>query len=395
MTKRIQNLAPSKTMAVTAKSKELKAQGIRIYDYSVGEPDFVTPENIREAAKRALDEGHTKYTLVNGILELREAIAKKLWEDNGLVYSPENIVVGTGAKQPLFEAVFTVCEEGDEVLIPVPAWVSYEEIVKLSGAEPVFVQTDVEHGFALDIDAIEKAITEKTKAIILNTPNNPTGAVYSEESLRKLAGLALKHHFYIIVDEIYEKLIYNEEKHFSVASISKEVQDICLVLNGFSKAYAMTGWRVGYVAANTEIIKGIKSLQSHMTSASNSIAQYAALEALNGSQKFISDMRKAFTERRQFILDRVKSIPFTRTNVVGGAFYMMLDITEAIGKKYHGIEITNSMQLAEMLLTQKHVAFVSGAAFHAEGFLRMCYAVSMEEISGGLDAFAEFMNELE
>lgn len=395
LTKRIRNLAPSKTMAVTAKSKELKAQGIKVYDYSVGEPDFITPENIREAAKRAMDEGHTKYTLVNGITELREAICRKLWEDNHLQYSPENIVVGTGAKQPLFEAVFTICEEGDEVLIPVPAWVSYEEMVKLAGATPVYVETDALHGFALDVEAIRRAVTPRTKAIILNTPNNPTGAVYSEEALRKLAQVALENHFYIIVDEIYEKLLYDGATHFSIASISEDVKDICLVLNGFSKSYAMTGWRVGYVAANSEIIRGIKGLQSHMTSASNTIAQYASLEALTGPQDFIAEMHTAFEQRREYILERVKEIPHVHTNRAQGAFYVMLDIREMFGKSYHGIVLQDSMQIAELLLTEKHVAFVSGAAFHVEGYLRMCYAVSMEDIEGGLNALGEFAAELE
>lgn len=395
LTKRISNLAPSKTMQVTAKSKNMKAQGIKVLDYSVGEPDFQTPENICEAAKAAIDAGYTKYTLVNGITPLREAISEKLWKDNKVRYTPDQICVGTGAKQPLFNAVFSVCEEGDEVIIPTPAWVSYEEIVKLAGATPVYVECYKKDDFELNMEGVKKAVTPRTKAIIINTPNNPTGAVYSEETLRELAALAVEHNFYIIVDEIYEKLIFGDKKHFSVASISDEVWNRCILINGFSKSYAMTGWRIGYVAANDEIIKAVKGVQSHMTSAGNTISQYAALEALKGSQEFIKEMHKEFEERRDYLVKRINETPYLSCNNVSGAFYVMIDISQVIGKKCGDTVITDSMVLADLLLTKAHLALVSGAAFHAEGYLRMCYAVSRKELEEGMDCMKKFMEELD
>lgn len=394
LTKRICNLAPSKTMQVTAKSKKLKAQGISIIDYSVGEPDFITPENICEAAKRAIDAGYTKYTLVNGILPLREAISEKLKKDNHCHYTAEQICVGTGAKQPLFNAVFAICEEGDEVIIPTPAWVSYEEIVKLSGAKPVFVPCKKSQDFELNIEGIQAAITNHTKAIIINTPNNPTGAVYSEQKLRQLAQMALQYGFYIIVDEIYEKLIYNGRKHFSIASISEEVKEKCIVINGFSKSYAMTGWRIGYAAANDEIIAAMKGIQSHQTSCCNAIAQYAALEAYAGTQEFIPQMHKEFENRRNYLVERIGELPYISCSSSDGAFYIMIDVSEVFGKSYHGTVITDSYILADLLLTQAHIALVPGAAFHAEGYLRICYAVSMEEIKEGINRMEQFLKQI-
>lgn len=394
LTKRISNLAPSKTMQVTAKSKKLKAMGESIIDYSVGEPDFQTPENIRQAVKEAIDRGFTKYTLVNGIPELREAISRKLSEENHIEYKPEQICVGTGAKQPLFNAVFAVCEEGDEVIIPTPCWVSYEEIVKLSGAAPVYVECKKEDGFELDIEAIKRTINKKTKAIIINTPNNPTGAVYSEDKLRQLAELALKYQFYIITDEIYEKLIYGKHRHFSIASISDEVKNQCILINGFSKSYAMTGLRIGYVAANDEIIAAIKGIQSHQTSSCNTISQYAALEAYTGPQDFIAHMHKEFENRRDYLAERINSMPHISCSISAGAFYIMIDISDVLGRTFRGTVISDSMVLSDLLITYAHVALVPGAAFHADNYLRICYAVSMDEICEGMNRLQKFLEEI-
>lgn len=395
LTKRICNLAPSKTMQVTAKSKNLKAQGISVMDYSVGEPDFCTPENICQAAKDAIDKGYTKYTLVNGIPELREAICNKLLKENNCVYTPDEICVGTGAKQPLYNSVMAVCEDGDEVIIPTPSWVSYEEIVKLSMAKPVYVECKKDDDFALNINGIKNAITKNTKAIIINTPNNPTGAVYSKESLCELANLAVKHNFYIIVDEIYEKLIYGNHTHFSIASISEEVRNLCILINGFSKSYAMTGWRIGYVAANKEIITAIKGIQSHASSATDTISQYAALEAYQGPQDSVGIMHAEFEKRRDYLLHRISKMPYISSSSGSGAFYVMIDISKLKGKKYKDTQISDSMVLADLLLTEAHIAMVPGEAFHSDDYLRMCYAVSMEEIEEGMNRFEKFLAYIE
>lgn len=394
LTKRVENMAPSKTMQVTAKSKQLKSQGFSVMDFSVGEPDFGTPANICEAAKKAIDAGHTKYTLVNGITELREAICKKLLTENGIFYTPDQICVGTGAKQPLFNAVFAVCEAGDEVIIPTPSWVSYEEMVKLAGAEPVYVECKKEDNFNLDIKAISETVSDRTKAIIINTPNNPTGAVYPKDTLEELAELAVRHNFYIIVDEVYEKLVYEGHTHFSIASLSEEVKDKCIVINGLSKSYAMTGWRIGYVAANNEIIKAIKGIQSHTTSASNSITQYAALEAYTGDQSFLKEMHAEFVKRRDYLIERINSLPYISCNPVYGAFYIMMDISELFGKRYDNTIISSSIEFADLLLTHEYVALVPGDAFHADSYMRMCYAVSMDCIKEGMDRIERFLKNI-
>ncbi|MCD7725281.1 MAG: pyridoxal phosphate-dependent aminotransferase [Clostridiales bacterium] len=395
LTKRIENMSPSKTMQVTAKSKQLKSQGFPVLDFSVGEPDFNTPDQICEAAKKAIDAGYTKYTLVNGITELREAICRKLLLENHVSYTPDQICVGTGAKQPLFNAIFAVCEEGDEVIIPTPGWVSYEEMVKLAGAEPVYVPCRKEENFELNIPAIAEAVSDRTKAIIINTPNNPTGAVYRRETLEELGNLALKRHFYIIVDEVYEKLVYEGREHFSIASISEEIRDNCILVNGFSKSYAMTGWRIGYAAANDEIIKAIKGIQSHTTSAGNSITQYAALEAYTGDQEFLKEMREEFVKRRNYLVKRINELPYVSCNPVYGAFYIMMDISETFGKYYDGHRIDSSLEFADLLLTHEYVALVPGEAFHADHYMRICYAVSMDCIREGMGRIERFLMALQ
>ncbi|MDD3370151.1 MAG: pyridoxal phosphate-dependent aminotransferase [Lachnospiraceae bacterium] len=394
LTKRVERLTPSKTMYFTAKAKKLKAEGISVIDFSVGEPDFPTPENICEAGKKAIDSGHTKYTVVNGIDLLRKEIAIKLQTDNAVIYTPEQICVGTGAKQPLFNAVFAVCEEGDEVIIPTPGWVSYEEMVKLAGATPVFVPSLEADDFELDLDAIEKAVTKRTKAIMINTPNNPTGAVHKTETLRKLGELAVKYHFYIISDEVYEKLVYDESGHVCIASLSDEIWKQCIIINGLSKSYAMTGWRIGYAAANNEVIKAIKAIQSHTTSASNSITQYAAVEAYQGNQGSIKKMHEAFNRRRNYIIGRVNAMSDISCNTPPGAFYIMVNIKKLFHKKYETIEITSSQVMADLLLSEAHVALIAGEAFHADDYLRICYAVSDEDIEEGMNRMEQFIQKL-
>ncbi len=390
LTQRISRLSPSKTMALTAKARKMKEQGIKVLDFSAGEPDFGTPEYICEAAKAALDAGYTKYTPVHGIPELRKAICEKLERENGISYTPEQICVSTGAKQALFNAVFAVCEQGDEVVIPTPSWVSYEEMVKLAGAQPVFVPGCEEEGFHLNLGGIRKAVSPRTKAIILNTPNNPTGVIYTEEELRELGNLAVEHQFFIITDEVYEKLVYGQNRHVSVAALSDEIRRQCILINGFSKAYAMTGWRVGYVAAGDEVSAAVRGIQSHTTSCASSIAQYAALEAYRNDRKDVTDrMLREFGRRHDYLMETIREIPGVSCNHAEGAFYMMLDVRELLKKYPERFPDTDA--LADALLAKAHIAMVSGSAFHAEGYLRVCYAVSMETIQKALGRLDNFI----
>ena len=385
ITKRIQNMTPSATVALNSRVTELKANGMDIIALNVGEPDFGTPDHICRAACEALEQQKTKYTAVSGIPALREAICEKLRADNGAVYTPAQISVGVGAKQPLLNAVLALCEAGDEVIIPTPCWVSYIEMVKLAEATPVLVPDREADGFALNLEGIRAAITPRTKAIMLNTPNNPTGAVYTEAQLRELADLAYAHDFYIISDEVYEKLVYDGAKHVCAASLSKEAWERTVVINGFSKAYAMTGWRLGYAAAPTKIIQGMNSLQSHMTSCTSSIAQYAGVEALRGPQEPLETMRRAFDARRRFLLERLNAMDGVTCVNASGAFYLLPNVSAYFGSTFEGKPIRDSFDLAEYLLDQAHVAVVPGAAFEAPENLRIAYSNSMENLTRGMD----------
>ena len=394
LSKRIQNITPSVTVALAGQVTELQRQGVDIISFGVGEPDFGTPENISTAGKAAIDANFTKYTAVSGILPLREAICEKLLRDNDVRYSSDQISVGTGAKQPLFNSVQTLIDDGDEVLLPTPCWVSYVEMIKLAGGTPVLVPCQEDKGFALDIPALESAITPKTKAIIINTPNNPTGAVYSEQSLHALADLACRHDFYVISDEVYEKLIYSGKRHFCIASISPQVQERTVIINGFSKAYAMTGWRIGYAAAAKEIIKGINAYQGHVTSNTSSIAQYAAIEALHGPQASLETMQHEFELRRNFLLERLNSI--RRVHCVGtdGAFYLMPNVSEFFGCTFQDHPILDSSDLAEYLLKVARIAVVPGSAFFFPHNLRISYSTSMQNLRTGMDRMEAALNKL-
>jgi aspartate aminotransferase len=395
LSRRVCDMTPSATLELTAKVAELKQQGIDVIGFNVGEPDFDTPDYINEAAKQAIDEGFSKYTPVSGILELREVICKKFKEDNGLDYTPRQIIVSTGGKQALVNAVLAVCDIGDEVIVLTPCWVSYIEMVKLAESTPVLVPTDEANGFQLDIERIRAAVTDKTKAIILNTPNNPTGAVYSEEVLRELADLAVKHDFYIISDEIYEELVYDGNRHVSVASLSPEVKEKVIVINGLSKAYAMTGWRMGYAAGSEKVIKAMVSLQGHMTSNANSITQKAAIAALSGSKDSIEFMKKQFDERRKYLVNRLRSMEGITCAEAKGAFYLMPNVSKLFGKKYRGKVLKDSFDVAEFLLQEAHIALVPGAAFQAHDNIRISYSNSLERIKEGMDRMEKALNVLE
>lgn len=372
----------------------MKTDGIDVVGFGAGEPDFATPQFIIEAAKEALDKGFTRYTPSSGIIELKQAICDKLQKDNGLKYDPSQIIVSNGAKHSLYNIFQAILNPGDEVIIPSPYWVTYPELVKMAGGTPVFVETKEENEFKLNLQELEKAITQNTKALIINSPSNPTGCVYGREELEAIAALAVDKKFFVVSDEIYEKLTYEGNKHISIASLNTEIKDLTLLVNGMSKAYAMTGWRIGYTAGNEEVIKVMSNIQSHATSNPNSIAQYASLAALRGPQDIILQMVEEFDKRRKYMVERINQIKGLSCNNPKGAFYVMLNISNAIGKKYKNKTITGSMLFTELLLDAYKVAVVPGLAFGVDNYVRLSYATSMESIEKGLDRIEKFMSEL-
>ena len=384
LAERMNQFGASPTSALFARVAELKRQGKDIISLNVGEPDFATPDCIKAAGIKAIAENFTKYTPDNGILELRRAIAKKLREDNGIEYAPDEITTAVGAKQAVSSALMTIAGPGDEVLLPIPCWVSYTGMIRLAGATPVFVPIR-EDDCGLDIEAIEKAVTPNTKAIVICTPNNPTGAVYSGESLRRLAELAVKYDFFIVADEIYEKLVYDGAKHFSVASVSEEVRNRTITVNGMSKAYAMTGWRIGYAAARSDVIKGMTAVQSQTTSAASAISQKAAAAALQGPQHDLRDMVAEFKRRKDYVVGRLSAIPGIACPDVKGAFYVFPDVRLCLGRSLGGRKIGSAVDLCEYLLDEALVAAVPGEAFHVPGKIRISYSNSMENLERALD----------
>lgn len=382
--KHIAEIAPSLTLSITSQAKALKKQGVDVLNFGAGEPDFNTPQHITEAAIKALQDGQTRYTESSGLLELREAIAAKLKADNGLQYAASQISVNCGAKHSCYNAILATCNPGDEVIIPAPYWTSYPEMVRIVGAVPVIVETKEENGWKMTAEEFEEAMSPMTKMVILNSPGNPTGSVYTREELEKIADIALGEDIIILSDEIYEKLVYGENKHVSIASLSKEVSDLTITINGFSKAYAMTGWRLGYTAAPKGIAEAIDNIQSHMTSNVTTFAQYGALAALTGDQQIVADMREEFNVRREFMLDRLKNIKNVKVVEPLGAFYFLVNI-EPIGIK--------SINFAEKLLSKQKVAVVPGVAFGSENTIRFSYATSLDIINAGMDRFEEFCNQ--
>ena len=394
LSKKANSISPSITLEITGKANELKAQGVNVMSFAAGEPDFNTPKNIIEAAIKAMDDGYTKYTKTSGIVELRKAICKKLHQENNLNYSEEQIVVSTGAKQCLANTFLAILNKGDEVILQNHCWVSYTELIKLADGVPVIVNCDENDGYKLSAKNIEKAVTSKTKAILLNSPHNPTGIVYNKNELEEIAQIAKKYNLIIISDEIYEKLIYDGEEHVSIASLSEDAYERTIVINGLSKTYAMTGWRVGYTASSAKLAKIMSSVQSHMTSNVCSISQYAALEALTGPQDSINMMKNAFEERRNFMMKKLEEIDEVSFIKPQGAFYIMVNITYFIGKSINGVKINNSIEFAKMLLEEEKVAVIPGAAFGLENFIRLSYATSMEVIEEGLDRIKSFLGKL-
>ena len=392
LAERMNKFSGSPTSALIAKVAELKRQGKDIISLNVGEPDFGTPDYIKVAGMKAIADNFTKYTSGNGILELRQEIVKKLKEDNGIEYAL-NEITAVGAKQAIASTMMVIVGPGDEVILPIPCWVSYTEMIRLAGGTPVFVPVR-EDNYELDLEAIEKAVTPRTKAIIICTPNNPTGAVYSEESLRKLANLALKHDFFIVADEIYEKLVYDGAKHFSVASISQEVKEHTVTVNGFSKAYAMTGWRIGYAAARPDIIKGIMAVQSQTTSATSSISQKAAVAALQGPQHDLQEMVEEFKRRKDYVVKRLNNIPGIVCPDVKGAFYVYPDVRAYLGKAFGEHKIENAVDLCQYMLDEALISTVPGEAYNVPGKIRISYSNSMENLEKALDRMEKALNAL-
>ena len=392
--RKAKNINPSITLAITAKAKALKAEGVDVVSFGAGEPDFNTPKNIINAAIRAMEEGKTKYTPTAGILELREAICNKLEKDNNLKYNPNQIIVSTGAKQCLADVFMAILNPGDEVIVPTPYWVSYPELIKLADGIPVFVEANEKAGYKYTIEDLENVVTDKTKALVLNSPNNPTGTIYQKEELEVIAEFAKKHDILIISDEMYEKLIYDGEKHISIASLSQDAYERTIVINGVSKAYAMTGWRIGYAAAKEEIIKLMVSVQSHVTSNPNSIAQYASVEALNGPTDELVKMIAEFDNRRKFMVKRIGEIEGLDIIYPKGAFYLMINVSCVYGKAINGKTIKSSLDFSSELLEEEKVAVIPGAAFGLDKFIRLSYATSQKDIEEGLNRIENFIKKL-
>ena len=394
LSRKAAQVKPPSTLAITAKAKELKAEGIDVVGFGAGEPDFNTPENINEAAIAAIKSGFTKYTPASGTAELKKAVSRKFEEFNGLHYGTDQIVISNGGKHSLTNVFQAIMNPGDEVIIPAPYWLTYPEIVKLCDGVPVYVYGTKDSGYKVTAKQIEDAITDKTKAVILNTPNNPTGMVYSEGELRAIADVAVKNDIYVVADEMYENLIYGDKKHVSIASLGEEIYKRTITCSGLSKSYSMTGWRIGYTGSSAEIAKLMGSIQSHQTSNPNSIAQKAALEALQGPQDAVAAMREEFDQRRKYMYERVSQMPLVDALEPEGAFYTFVDFTDVLEKSYKGVRIGTASRVAEILIEDYKVAVVPCQDFGFDNFIRLSYAISMENIKKGLDRIEEFVSSL-
>ena len=395
LSKRALAISPSVTLAIDSRAKALRKDGVDVVGFGVGEPDFDTPEYIRDAGKFAIDAGYTRYTPVAGTLDLREHICEKFFRDNALSYTPEEVIVSSGAKQSLYTALSVILNPGDEVLIPSPYWVSYPEMVMIAGGTPVMVPGAEENGFIVTAEEIRPYVTERTKALIINSPNNPNGCVWSREQLMGIAELAVEKGFYVISDEIYERLLYDGVEHVSIASLGEEIKRQTVVINGVSKTYAMTGWRIGYAAASRPIIKAMTAFQSHSASNANSIAQYASSVALTSGATYIKKMLKEFQTRRNLMHALILSIDGLYAHLPKGAFYMMLNLNGIMGLSHDGVLIDGSETFAAQLLENKHVAVVPGKAFGDDTHVRLSYATSRERIVEGMRRIEEFVEELE
>lgn len=395
LSKKIRAITPSVTLAITAKANQMKSEGADVVGFGAGEPDFDTPAHIRDAAKEALDRGYTRYTPASGTMELRRAVAGKLLRENGLAYEPAQIVVSNGAKHSLFNVFQALLDPGDEVLVPAPYWVSYPELVRMADGVPVFVPTREEDGFRPDPGELARAVTPRTRAIIINNPCNPTGALYARGDLEAVAALAVEKDICVVSDEVYEKLSYADEPPVSIAALGEAVRERTVVVNGVSKTYAMTGWRIGYAAAPLPVAKAMGGYQSHAASNPNTVAQYAALAALNGPQEAVGIMAAEFRRRRDRMVARIGAIPGLTCVKPEGAFYVMMNISGVLGRRAGGKVLSGAMDFTEALLESAGVAVVPGDDFGAGRHVRLSYAVSMADIDRGMDRVASFVDGLE
>ncbi len=392
--KRASAIKPSPTLATAAKAKAMKAQGIDVVDFGVGEPDFDTPDNVKQAGIKAIQSGFTKYTPAGGTDELKDAVIDKFKKDNGLAYEKNQILISCGAKHSLYNIAEALFDPGDEVIIPSPYWVSYPDQVLLNDAVPVVVPTTEEQGFRISAAELERAFTKKTKALVLNSPSNPTGLAYDRKTLEEIAAVVVKHRIYVISDEIYEKLLYDGFTHTSIASLGPEIKNLTIVVNGVSKSHSMTGWRIGYAAGPKDVISAMANIQSQSTSNPTSISQKAALEALRGPQDFIGTMNREFDKRRTYMVQRLNKIPGVSCLMPVGAFYAFPRVSPLFGKKAGAKTIANSSDFATYLLEEAKVALVSGDAFGADAYIRLSYATSMENIIKGLDRIEQAVAKL-
>jgi len=394
ISQRAKAIKPSPTLAMAAKAKAMKAQGIDVVDFGVGEPDFDTPENVKQAGIKAIQSGCTKYTPAGGTDELKDAVVDKLKKDNGLVYERSQVLISCGAKHSLYNIAEALFDPGDEVIIPSPYWVSYPDQVILNDAVPVIVETTEQEGFRISAAKLEKAITKRTKAFILNSPSNPTGLAYDRKTLEEIAAVAVKHRIYVISDEIYEKLVYDGFTHTSIASLNPEIKELTIVVNGVSKSHAMTGWRIGFAAGPTDVIKAMANIQSQSTSNPASISQKAALEALRGPQDFLPVMNAEFDKRRKYMVERLNQMKGVSCTLPVGAFYAFPNVSKLYGRSAGGKTVKNSADLAAYLLETAKVALVSGDSFGADAYIRLSYATSLEIIKKGMDRIEEAVNAL-
>jgi aspartate aminotransferase len=394
LSNRAKGLKPSPTLAINAKAKAMQAQGIRVVSFGAGEPDFDTPENIKRAAIKSIEEGFTKYTAVGGIDELKDAVIQKFQRDNQLTYKRSQILISCGGKHSFYNLAQALFDRGDEVIIPAPYWVSYPPMVALAEATPVIIQTKEENGFKVTPEDLKKAATPRTKALVLNSPSNPTGSAYTKKELEKIAEVAISHKFFVISDEIYEKIVYDGFEFKSIASLGEEIKGLTIIVHGVAKTYAMTGWRIGYTAGAEEIVSAMSNIQSQSTSNPTSISQKASVEALIGPQEEVNKMVSAFTERRNYIVDRLNEISGVSCFKPTGAFYVFPNFSEYYGKSYQGKKISNSTELADYFLDVAKVAVVPGVEFGADPFERLSYATSMKDIREGIDRIEEALKKL-
>jgi aspartate aminotransferase len=394
LSRRISALTESVTLGISAKAKQMKAEGIDIIDFSVGEPDLDTPDIVKRSAIDALKNGRTKYTPTSGIPALKKAIIEKLKTDNGLDYQPPEIIVSAGAKHAIFNAIQALCNPKDEVLVPSPYWVSYPEQIKVSEARCVFVPVSESSGFRLKAADLAAKISPRTKAIIINSPNNPTGAVIGPKELRAIADLAVRKNIFIISDEIYEKLIYGKAKHVSIASFGRKIKERTVVINGVSKSYAMTGWRIGFAAGPSHLISLMAQMQGHVTSNPTSIAQYAAVTAYEKGDSFVRKMKREFARRSQYLYQALDKMPYLKCHRPEGAFYAFPNVAKLFGRTFEGLRINGSIKLCELLLTRAHIAAVPGDAFGSPGNIRISYATSMPNLVEGVKRLGRFMRSV-